>query len=393
MENYAYFCGKLILLTMFTRFSWFLALCLSVAMITSCSQKGNSNANVTPDSVVKPKYATGFVIEYYQGYKCLVVYNPWKKGAVQAKYYIVTRNGVNTPDKKKTVVAPLHSIAATSATHYAFIAALNELPSITGVSSPKLVYNSILIRQCRDRKTVDLGDAFSLNVEKTMSLKPQALMMSSYNQTDAAAERISQAGIPVIFNNEWMETSPLGRAEWIKFVAVLYNKEKLADSIFRQTEQKYLAAKMLASKAKETPEVMIGSSFKGTWYMPSGKGFMGNLLADAKVKYHFANDTTAGSIPVNFEQALQYFVNAQVWLNCDAKNLSSLMQSDARYELFKACKDKRVYSLYNRINESGGNDFWEDGVLHPELILQDFIKAVHPELLPDYQLVYVTQLK
>jgi iron complex transport system substrate-binding protein len=238
-----------------------------------------------------------------------------------------------------------------------------------------------------------LGDAFSLNVEKTMSLKPQAVMMSSYNQTDAAAERISQAGIPVIFNNEWMETSPLGRAEWIKFVAVLYNKEKLADSIFRQTEQKYLAAKALASQAKDTPEVMIGSSFKGTWYMPSGKGFMGNLLADAKVKYHFANDTTSGSIPVNFEQALQSFASAQVWLNCDAKNMNSLMQSDARYGLFKACKDKRVYSLYNRINESGGNDFWEDGVLHPELILQDFIKAVHPELLPDYKTVYVAQLK
>ena len=198
---------------MFLRFYRFVFFVLSIIVFVSCNYKGHSAASVKPDSVVKPKYATGFMIEYYSGYKCVIVYNPWKKGVVQAKYYIARKQGAVTPDKGRTIEAPLRSVAATSATHYAFLAALNELPSITGISPPQLVYNSRLIRQYQQGKTIDLGDAFSLNVEKTLSLKPQAVMMSSFNQTDAAAERIAEAGIPVIFNNEWMETTPLGRAE------------------------------------------------------------------------------------------------------------------------------------------------------------------------------------
>ncbi|MBP1640943.1 MAG: periplasmic binding protein [Bacteroidetes bacterium] len=395
MENYVYFCRKFNSSPIFMRFYWFAACCLWFLVLASCSQKGNQEAETSakPDSILKPKYASGFVIEYYRNYKAVVVFNPWKKGVVQAKYYIVERKGVLTPDKQKTIEAPVHFMAATSATHYAFIAALNELPSVKGISSPQLVYNSDLIHRCKIGQTIDLGDAFSLNVEKAMALHLQALMMSSYNQADAAAERIVRSGIPVVFNNEWMETSPLGRAEWIKFVAAFYNKEKVADTVFNRVERGYLAMKVLARKAKNFPDVMIGGSFKGTWYVPSGKGFMGNLLADANVRYCFTSDTTTGSIPVNFEQALQHFMNARIWLNCDAKSLKGLLQSDARYGLFRAYKQKQVYSLNNRINASGGNDFWEAGVLHPDLILSDFIRIVHPELLPGYQLFYMTKLE
>jgi iron complex transport system substrate-binding protein len=375
------------------RFYWLAACCISVLVSCGHAQHSETEAGAKPDSVLKPKYATGFVIEYYRNYKAVTVFNPWKKGAVQAKYFITNHKEVGTPDVSKTVVAPVHSIAATSATHYAYIAALNELSSVTGISSPQLVYNPDLIRQCKAGGTIDLGDAFSLNVEKTLALHPQFVMMSSYNQADVAADRIARAGIPVVFNNEWMETSPLGRVEWIKFVAAFYNKERDADLIFNRVERGYLKMKALARRAQKCPGVMIGGNFKGTWYVPSGKGFMGNLLADANVRYRFAADTTTGSIPINFEQALQRFADADIWLNCAAKNLKGLLQSDVRYGLFRAYKQKQVYTLDNRINASGGNDFWEGGVLHPDLILADFIKIVHPELLPGYRLFYMAKLE
>jgi iron complex transport system substrate-binding protein len=373
-------------------FRYFSFLYIGICLLSACNHKAATDVVTKPDSVWIPKYAKGFVIEYYPNYKCVVVFNPWKKGAVQARYYIVNDKNIATPDKYRTVVAPLHSVVATSASHYAYIAALNQLPSITGVASPQLIYHPALTAQYKAGKIVDLGDAFCLNVEKTMALKPQAVIMSSYNQTDAAAERISQAGIPVLFNNEWTESSPLGRAEWVKFVAVFYNKEKAATALFKEIEQRYTVIKRLAARARTTPEIMVGSSFKGTWYIPSGKGYMGCLLADAKVNYYFANDTTSGSIPLNFEQALQHFSNARVWLNCDARNLSGLLKNDSRYGLFRACKEKQVYSLYNRINATGGNDFWEGGVLHPDAILSDFVKALHPELLPNYHLYYVKKI-
>jgi len=389
IKNYVYFCRMFFL----KRFYWLAACCMVFLMSCNRTQNSATESGAKPDSVLKPKYATGFVIEYYRNYKTVIVFNPWKKGSVQAKYYILNRKGIRTPDESKTVVAPLRSIAATSATHYAYLAALNELSSVTGISSPQLVYNPELIRRCKTGQTIDLGDAFSLNVEKTLALHPQVLMMSSYNQADVAAERIARSGIPVVFNNEWMETSPLGRAEWIKFVAAFYNKERAAETIFNRVEYGYLNMKALARKAKDRPDIMVGSNFKGTWYVPSGKGFMGNLLADANVRYCFAADTTTGSIPVNFEQALQHFVDAGIWLNCAAKSLKGLLQNDVRYGLFRAYKQKQVYTLDNRINASGGNDFWEGGVLHPDVILADFIRIVHPELLPGYRLFYMTKLE
>lgn len=384
---------KLYLSSLFMRFYWLAACCISFLVSCGHAQHSETEAGAKPDSVLKPKYATGFVIEYYRNYKTVIVFNPWKKGAVQAKYFITNHKDAATPDVSKTVVAPVHSIAATSATHYAYIAALNELSSVTGISSPQLVYNPDLIRQCKTGRTIDLGDAFSLNVEKTLALHPQLVMMSSYNQADVAADRIARSGIPVVFNNEWMETSPLGRAEWIKFVAAFYNKERDANAIFNRVERSYSKMKTLARQAQKSPGVMIGGNFKGTWYVPSGKGFMGNLLADANVRYCFAADTATGSIPINFEQALQRFVNADIWLNCAAKSLQGLLQSDVRYGLFRAYKQKQVYTLDNRMNASGGNDFWEGGVLHPDLILADFIKIVHPELLPGYRLFYMTKLE
>ena len=378
---------------MLKRFSSIFALFLGICLLASCHHRQSAVSDAKPDSVWVPKYAIGFTIEYYRNYKCAIVFNPWKKGAVQARYYIVGNNRTATPDSCRTIIAPVHSIAATSATHYAFIAALNELPTITGVASQQLVYNQQLIWQYKSGKTVDLGDAFSLNVEKTLALKPQAVMMSSYNQTDAAAERIVQAGIPVVFNNEWMESTPLGRAEWVKFVAVFYNKEKEANALFVDLERRYNDLKKLAAATHEIPAVMVGSSFKGTWYVSGGRGYMGKLLSDARLNYHFAKDTTSGSIPLNFEQALQYFTDANVWLNCNAGSLDELMKSDSRYQLFRACREKQVYSLNNRTNSAGGNDFWEGGVLRPDLILADYIKVVHPELLPNYSLYYVKKLK
>ena len=366
---------------------------LLLSLLFACRHSSSDPTTSQPLASAQIRYATGFAIDYFSHYKRITVFNPWKKGAVQAYYYVVDKANTSTPDQSKTIVAPLQTIAATSATHYAFITAIDKQFTISGIASPQLVYNPVLLQQYHNGKIVDLGDAFSLNVEKVLSLKPQALMMSSYNQADPAAERIAQAGIPVVFNNEWMETSPLGRAEWIKFVAAFYNKEQMADSIFNNLEKGYLSIKRMASKVTHKTSVMIGCNFKGTWYMPSGRGYLAQILADAQVNYYFANDTTTGSIPVNFEQVLLHFATADVWLNCDATDIQSLLACDTRYGLFKACKDKKVYTLRQRMTPAGGNDFWENGVLHPDLILSDYIKVLHPELLPDYQLTYVKKLE
>jgi len=377
----------------FSPLIFLLLIVLFTAILFSCHPHSTqSSKSLRPDSSAVIRYAHGFSIDYFQNYVRLTVYNPWKKGKISAIYYLISHPDILTPDSKSTIIVPLHSMAVTSCTHVAFLEALHELPTLTGMASPQLVYSVAFHQFEVERKILDLGDPFHLNLEKTMALHPQMVMMTNYNQVNAFADQLVEAGIPVVYNDEWMESSPLGRAEWIKFVAAFYLKGKFADSLFQSMTSRYFALKKLAHQTTSCPSILVGNNFKGTWYMPSGTGFMGHLLADAQCSYYFSNDTTIGSLPVNFEQVLQHFRNASVWLNCSIINLTALQNSDPRYRLFKSFQAKQVYCLNGRVTTTGGNDFWESGVVHPDVLLRDYIRVLHPELLPNQQLVYLLKM-
>ncbi len=288
---------------------------------------------------------------------------------------------------------PLQTLAATSVTHFEFLKLLNELQTVNAVCSPNIIYNAEIQKRIGEGKIISLGDAFNINVEKTLQLNPEAVMMSGYNQNDPYAQRVSQAGIPVLFNNEWMETSLLARAEWIKFVAAFYDKETVADSIFQQIDTRYNDIKTKAANVSRKPRIMAGSNFRGTWYMPSGRNFMGKLFADAGADYFYSNDTTAGSIPLNVETVLKNFAETDIWLNCNFKSIDDLIKADSKHALFHPVKTGQVYNFNKRLLPSTANDFWESAVARPDLLLSDVISILHPELLPGYQTVYAEKLK
>ena len=361
--------------------------------LVSCGSKTQKSEKAQSSDTLKLSYAEGFSIRYFNNYKEVVVYSPWVKGSEYARYYLVTDLNVKTPSNGTRIKIPLQTLASTSVTHLEFLSLLGELPTITGVCSPAIIYNPTVLKRVGEGKIVNLGDAFSINVEKTLQLNPGAVMMSGYNQNDPYAKRVSQAGIPVIFNNEWMETSLLARAEWIKFVGVFYNKEKLADSIFSTVDKRYTEIKAKAATVKAKPTLMAGSNFRGTWYMPAGHSFMGRLFADAGAKYYFSKDTTSGSLPLNVETVLTNFSQSDVWLNCSFSSLNDLIKADSKHSLFRPVVLKQVYNFNKRKLPSSANDFWESAVARPDLLLSDVIAILHPELLPGYQLVYAEKLK
>lgn len=368
-------------------FSTFLSL-----ILLSCNSKTVNTNKITANDSVYLKYAEGFAIHYYDTYKEVIVYNPWVKGSVYARYFLVNNMSTKTPTNGTKVLTPLKTLAATSVTQFEFLSLINELHTINGVCSPAIIYNNEINQRIKKNEITDLGDAFNINIERTMQLHPNAVMMSGYNQNDPFALRISQAGIPVLFNNEWMETSLMARAEWLKFVAVFYNKEKLADSIFYSIDTNYNRIKEIAQKIKSKPSIMSGSNFRGTWYMPSGRNFMGKLFIDAGAKYFYANDTTAGSLPLNIETVLNNFSTTNIWVNCNFNSIEALIKADSKHALFNAVKNKQVYNFNNRLLPSTANDFWESAVARPDLVLSDLIAILHPELLPDYELVYARKL-
>ncbi len=363
-----------------------------ISFITSCTKQNSKPEKLVYADSLEVVYAEGFDIYYHSDYKEAVVYNPWAENTVLARYYLVKNSNILTPADGIKITIPIKSIAITSVTQTGFLEKINALNSVTGVSSPRLFYNKTITENISAGKITDLGEAFSLNLEKTLQLKPDAVMMSGYNQNDPYSQRVQNAGVPVIYNNEWMENSLLARAEWIKFVAAFYDKEAFADSVFNVTDKNYNAAKQKAQELKNKPTIMSGANYRGTWYVPGGKNFIAKLYADAGGSYFYATDSTKGSLPLNFETAVKNFASTDVWLGCHFNSIDELLKTDAKHALFRPVKLGKVYNFNKKMFSTTANDFWESAVVRPDLLLQDVISVLHPELMPGYETVYIDKL-
>lgn len=348
-----------------------------------------------PDSSMQVNYATGFKVDYYANYKRIILSDPWKKGSELVRYYLVEKETDSVPSDGIKIKIPLRSIVSGSCTQYAFLESLGVLSTVSGICDAKTIYNAALRRAVQAGTVIDLGDPFQLDVERCLVLKPEVLLMNSFNQQDEHLARIRESGIPVLYDNEWMESNVLGRAEWIRFIACFYNKEALADSLFRTVSTQYEQLKKLAATAETVkPHVLSGDDFRGTWYLPGGRSYTAQLFADAFGTYQYASDTTSGSRPFTFEQVLKDFNDADVWVGVtNGKTFAELRKLDDRYTLFKAFRSGNVYAYTNRVTPEGGNDFWESAVARPDELLSDFIKVFHPTLLPDAPWHYLKKIR
>ena len=365
----------------------------ALLLITSCgSSRKSGNTDNSVKDTVEIKYAKGFDISSYEHYKKITVSNLSEQGHTQQTIYLADNKDVATPDDGLKIVVPIGKIAVASVTYYGFLAALGELETVKGICSPDIAYNKYITDGYKSGAIANLGDSFSPDLEKLVVLHPDIFMLPSYQQQDEMIKRLQNAGIPFVFNNEWMETSPLARTEWIKFVAAFYNKSAEADSIFDQIESRYLEAKKTAASATDKPTVLMNANFKGTWYMPGGKSYVANLVADAGGDYFYKNDTTVGSLALSFETVLKNFNSADVWLNVPVGSMAELLAMEQRHNLFKPTKTGNVFSFMGRYLPSSANDYWETALVEPDVVLKDIIWALHPSLLPDYKPVYIQKV-
>lgn len=368
-------------------------LLLPVLLVLSCKEKPATTEVSLENGSIQLSYAKGFTIEQAKDYFRVVINNPWQLDVPLAVYYLVKSDSVTTPADGVKIKVPVQSVAVSSVTQVAFLDALGEDEKISGSCSPELIFNPELRTRIDNGLVANLGDAFSVNMERTMLLHPAVLVMSGYKQDDPYAQRVQKAGIPVVYNNEWMEETALGRAEWIRFMALLVGREDRGDSLFSVISNEYKALSALVQNQTTWPSVMTGSNFRGTWYMPGGKNYMAQMLSDAGARYFFAEDSTSGSLPLNVESVLANFSAAEFWLNCNYNSISELIDGDGKHKLFQAVKLGNVYNYNKLLLPSGANDFWESSVVRPDWLLKDLIRILHPELLPEHELKYYQQLK
>ena len=323
-------------------------------------------------------YAQGFQIAKAQKYTEVNVYSPWQKGTILQTYYLVASDSIPTPPVGIKIKVPVQRLTLTSCTHIGFLKALNRLNCVYGICSPDIVYNREVFAPEDGHHVMNVGDAMTPDVERIVRTNPDAVMVSTYAQGDVATQKLNSLGLPVIYNNEWTETHPLARAEWIRFVGLFFGCEQQADSIFAEVVNAYNKLSSQALQRAERRTIMSGNNFRGTWYMPAGSTYMGVLFHDAGADYAFADDTSHFSIPLGIETVIQRFAQADVWVGCPAGSLAELKQMDEKHTWFKSYQNGDVYNFAKRTTPQGGNDFWETGVVHPEYILSDLIEALYP---------------
>jgi len=360
----------------------------------SCDEK--KETSVSEENKIKSKflikYAQGFDLQYYNGYKKLIIKSPYPD-AEQYQEFILVSDKKNDFDGLNKLFIPIQKVVATSTTHIPMIEILGEANSIIGFPNTDFISSKKTRQRIKDGLVIDLGNEQNFNTEVLISLQPDALIAFSMGNSTKIYQTIELNKIPVIYNGDWLEETPLGRAEWIKFFGALYNKDREADSIFQIIESEYLQAKNIALKATKSPSILSGVLYKDQWNLPAGESFTAQFFKDANTNYLWKDSKGQGSLVLSFEAVLENAQNADFWIGSGYyTTLEEVKNANAHYAQFKAYKNGTVYSFSKRRSESGGVEYFEFAPIQPHIVLKDLIKVMHPELLPDYQPYFLQRL-
>ncbi|MCX6048328.1 MAG: ABC transporter substrate-binding protein [Chloroflexi bacterium] len=368
----------------------------TVNMADGCVTTYDAAVDYFPEKT-KPAYTDGFSVEYHNNYKVVTVKTPWQ-GAKESLQYALVQCGTPAPTdfkKEQIIEVPVKRFVSMSTTYLPFLDEMNLLDRLVGLDDTTYVNNEKVAKLAADGKLKMIGFGAKVNVEQALDLNPDLIMTYAMGAADSDAHPLLiEAGLKVVVNAEWLDTSPLGRAEWGKFLALFFNREASADAMFAKTATAYEKLAAQAASVKEKPTVFTDTDYQGTWYVAGGQSFGAHFLADAGANYLWADDAATGSSPLAFEAVFDKAKDADFWLNTGyLASLNDLKAADARYAEFAAFKKGNVWNNNARANATGGNDYYESAIAHPDVVLADLIKILHPDLLPDHKLVYYQQLK
>ena len=339
------------------------------------------------------KYAKGFDIVDKNGVKKLIIKSAYQNSD-EIFEYIIQNKKSKKEEIKNTLSTPIEKIVVTSTTHIPMVELLNEETAIIGFPYSKYV-SSEKTRQLIDAgKIKEIGKESSLNTEILLDLQPELVVGYSVSSADKSLTTIKKAGIKVIYNGDWLEETPLGRAEWIKFFGVLFDKKKQADSIFRIIETNYIEAKNIALKSTKKPSILSGAIMsKDIWNLPAGDSFVAQYLKDANCNYLWQNSSGKGSLSLSFEHVFDKSADADFWIAPGYfSSKEQLLSSNKLYSKFKAFRQNNIYTPSTKKGKTGGVLYYELAPTRPDLVLKDIIKITNPDLLPNYKLTFFEKM-
>jgi len=368
----------------------------AVNLIDSCVTEYDTTVDYFPDKA-EITDAQNFTVEYFNNYKVVTV-----QGSMETYQFVLVQCGTPAPDSAdfpegtQFIEVPAAGIVSLSTTFLPGIAQLGLAENVVGLDS--LLYTSTpeIVERIEAGEIVEVSPNFELNTEIVLSLEPSLVMTDDFDP--ARITTLTDADVFTAVNTDYLESKPLGRAEWLKFTALFYNREAEAESLYADIVTAYEDAKALAASVPQDarPVVLVNtfSSFSDAWSVPGAQTYLGALIADAGGVVALAEEAPEGSALVSFESVYGAALDADIWLlnTYAVGSLDDLAALDSRYVDFAAYASGNVWNNDADSNANGGNNYYELGVTSPHLVLQDYVAMFHPQLLPDHVFRFHRQL-
>jgi iron complex transport system substrate-binding protein len=363
--------------------------------LTQCKKSDNSaHLNSTVQNSVQ--YADGFSIEKHHGFSIVKVTNAYPE-AKKNYTYILHKKGIQIPDSLQqftSIEVPIKKVIVTSTTHIPALESLGVENTLIGFPSTQYISSEKTRAFIDAGKVRDLGSNQGLNTEVILDIQPDVIVGFSVDGDLKTYRNLEKNGQKIIFNGDWTEKTPLGKAEWIKFFGALYDLDEKATAIFNSIEKEYNSVLALAKKSKNQPTIFAGAIYEDQWFLPQGDSWAANFLNEANGNYLWKDSKGTGSLALSFESVLDKAKDADFWIGPGQfTSIQEILDNNSNYIHFKAVTNKNIYSFSTKKGKTGGIIYYELAQNRPDLVLKDIVKILHPEVLPDYELFFFEKLK
>ncbi|MCF6140588.1 ABC transporter substrate-binding protein [Flavobacterium sp. K77] len=373
-----------------------LLMLLVFVALSSCKNEVKSDKRITQKSQNSILYASGLSIVSYDGYDVVTVSDAWPQ-AKKDFTYVLKENQAQIPDslsEYETINVPLKSIVVTSTTSIPFLEMLGVEKKLIGFPHTDYV-SSVKTRRLIDAgKVTNIGQNEKLNIEQLIALSPDAIVTFGIDNSNPVLDNLQKSGLKVLIQADWMEQTPLGKAEWIKLYGALFGKKKEANTLFNTIVKNYKEAQQMVATKKPSSTVLYGSMYADTWYVAKGNSWVAQFMKDAKANYLWSDVAGSGSLNLPFEKVLEKAQNADYWIATGAiKSKTEFEKSNPHYAQFTALQKNKVFTFEAKLGAKGGTIYYETAASRPDLVLKDYIKIFHPEVLPNYNFTFAEQLQ
>lgn len=357
-------------------------------LVSGCVKSYHEGVDYFP-AKVQPARAAGFEVSYHDSYKVVTVNQPYQGGKPVS--YVLVQCGTPAPKlsgslaSAEVVQIPVHRVDAESTTQLPGFALLSSVDDLVGVADSAQVNTPSVVARIKAGQISQFEATGTLNTEQVLATAPDLFLTQGVS--NPAYAQLQASGVKVVADADYLASTPLGRAQWIEFVSLFLNKEAQAKEQYAKIAGSYDRLAALAATVKDRPTTLEGDEYKGTWYAAGGGSYVGAELRDAGADYVFAGNNSTGSLTLSIETILQKGSQAQFCVDADNGAYQTIKQAytvDPRYKQLACFRDDNVWEYTKDVNAGGGNDYFEEGVVRPDLVLADLIAIFHPNLEPHH---------